>query len=148
MAVIVIVGRCFTVVTNAVTTVNDWRPAVTSSAIAILQEILSGRLMHSRNSKTKTRSSCKNINPSCILLEKFGWLNQVYPLYLFYHIYYTKYINYITRCSLSSTKYITSPENWITYLCQKICSLTQRPWTVLEIIEKIIFLMVMNKPFI
>ena len=130
MAVIVIVGRCFTVVTNAVTTVNDWRPAVTLSAIAILQEILSGRLMHSRNSKTKTRSSCKNINPSCILLEKFGWLNQVYPLYLFYH------------------KYITSPENWITYLCQKICSLTQRPWTVLEIIEKIIFLMVMNKPFI
>ena len=59
-----------------------------------------------------------------------------------------KSFGYIKCYSSSSPKSVKSPSNSIRYNCQKICSWSRRPKTVLEIRKKISFLYVINNPII
>ena len=59
-----------------------------------------------------------------------------------------KSFEYIMCYSSGSPRSVKSPSNSIRYNCQKICSWSSRPKTILEIRKRAIFLLVINNPII
>ena len=69
-------------------------------------------------------------------VKKIGMLNSV------------KSLGYITCHSSSSPGPVKNPSNFIRYICEKICSWSRRPKTILEIRKKATFHLVINNPII
>ena len=61
---------------------------------------------------------------------------------------YVKHLGYIKSYSSSSPRPVKSSSILIRHNCQKICSWSRRPWTILEIWKKATFLYVLNNPSI
>ena len=59
-----------------------------------------------------------------------------------------KSLSYIKCYSLSSPRPVKSPSNSIRYNCQKICSWSRRPKTILQVRKKVTFCQVIKNPII